>query len=239
MPARHEAVLLGHVPCGADVITMRFSRPDGFDFAAGQWLILTLETAEGRQTKTFTICSAPSDDYLEITTRLSGSAFKKALAALGQGEHVVIQGPGGHLSIPANLERVCFLAGGVGITPVRSMLRDAAHNGRRFADALLVYGNRDAECVPFADEFALMASNGVRMSLCYEHPPEGWQGASGFISAELVRDLLTELDGVTFYVTGPPVMVSAMERVLDQLKVADEYRVIERFGPPTHHGPAA
>ncbi len=100
-------------------------------------------------------------------------------------------GPGGRLALPADATRVAFLVGGVGITPVRSMLRDAVVQGRRFDDALLFYGNRDDSCVPFEEEFEAMADIGVRTVLCFEHPPIGWQGDSGFITAEMVGRLLT------------------------------------------------
>lgn len=234
MSVRHEVRLLGHEPCGDDVLMLRFSRPDGYEFAPGQWFTLTIPTAEGKQTKTFSHCSAPADQYLEMTTRLSGSSFKKALAALCPGDKAVLMGPGGHLALSPDSERVCFLVGGVGITPVRSILRDAAHNGRTFADALLVYGNRNADCVPFAHEFERMADHGVRLAVVYEHPPQGWLGPSGFITAETVDSLLSTRDDVPFFVAGPPVMVSAMERVLDELEVPDDLRRIERFGPPVH-----
>ena len=238
MSGRHEILLLGHEPCGKDVLTLRFSRPAGYDFAPGQWFTLTLETAEGKETKTFSHCSAPSDEYVEMTTRLSGSSFKKALASLCPGDHAVMMGPGGHLALDIDAERICFIVGGVGITPVRSILRDAAYHGRVFEDALLLYGNRDAACVPFAEEFERMADHGVRVVLCYEHPPEGWTGASGFITAELVREVLPQRVGIPFFAAGPPVMVSAMERVLDEIKVPDEMRHIERFGPAVHRGPS-
>jgi ferredoxin-NADP reductase len=154
----------------------------------------------------------------------------------------VIMGPGGRLTLSPDADRVCFLVGGVGITPVRCILRDAAYRGRWFDDALLVYGNRDDTCVPFAEEFARMADRGVRLELCYEHPPAGWGGASGFITAKIVSALLPDFEGVEFFVAGPPVMVSVMERVLDDLQVPEKQRHIERFGPPVHHrpdGPAA
>lgn len=236
MSIPHRVILLGVESCGADVVMLRFSRPEGYEFTPGQWFTLTLETAEGKQTKTFSHCSAPSDDYLEMATRLSGSVFKKALAALAPGDHAVVMGPGGHLALDPEAEYVCFLVGGTGITPVRSMLRDAAYHHRVFADALLLYGNRDAECVPFADEFEGMASGGVRFVPCYENPPVGWTGPTGFITADTVRGLLPERERFTFFVAGPPLMVSVMERVLDELEVPDDRRRVERFGPAVHGG---
>jgi len=235
MTVRHEVRLLGTEPCGDDILTLRFSRPEGYEFRAGQWFTLTIETDEGSQTKTFSHCSAPADAYLETTTRLSPSAYKKALAHLAPGARAHIAGPGGRLSLAPDTDRVCFLVGGTGITPVRSILRDAMHHDRMFADALLLYGNRDESCVPFAEEFSRMASHGVRMELCFEHPAEGWEGESGFMTADTVRRHLDAVRDTPFFVAGPPAMVTSMEQVLDDLGVPAELRHIERFGPSPSH----
>jgi ferredoxin-NADP reductase len=241
MSSSHAVEFLGGEMCGADVLAARFSRPQGFTFAPGQWIVLALTQGAGRLSETFTICSAPDDDYLEITTRLSGSAYKNVLASLAPGDAAVVTGPGGRLAIPATATRLAFLVGGVGITPVRSMLRDARTKGRVFDDALLFYGNRDDSCVPFREEFADMAGIGVRTVLCYEDPPPGWSGESGFITAEMVRRYLSDDElNRPFIVAGPPVMVTAMERVLDALCVPAENRLVEHFGPrPTATSAAA
>jgi NAD(P)H-flavin reductase len=86
--------------------------------------------------------------------------------------------------------------------------------------------------MPFADEFRAMSDIGVRTVLCLEHPGPDWAGERGFITAETVRRHLDlGADNRPFFVTGPPVMVDAMEKVLDDLDVAPERRIIERFGP--------
>ena len=232
MSSPYDVEYLGRDACGADVVSSRFSRPPGFVFVAGQWIVLALPVGEQRLAETFTICSAPNDDYLEITTRLSGSAFKNALGGLALGDHASVTGPGGRLRLPPGSKRLAFLVGGVGITPARSMLREAHAGGYVFEDALLFYGNRDASCVPFGDEFAAMGPNGVRTVLCFEHPPEGWMGETGFITAGTVRRHLESIDdGRSFIVAGPPPMVESMERVLDELEVAPERRLVERFRP--------
>ena len=232
MTVRHEVRLLGREPCGADILTLRLSRPEGYEFKAGQWFTLSIDTADGGETKTFSHCSGPSDDYLEMTTRLSSSSFKKALATMAPGARAHVAGPGGRLALAPDTDRVCFLVGGTGITPVRSILRDAMHNDRVFADALLLFGNRDDSCVPFAEEFEQMSSHGVRLELCFENPPAGWGGESGFITADIVRRHLDDVQTTPFFVAGPPLMVSSVERVLDDLRVPEPLRHIERFGPP-------
>jgi ferredoxin-NADP reductase len=230
MPTRFQVELLSLDRCGGDVLTVRFSRPEGYSFRAGQWFRLFLDTDEGEVAETFSHCAAPGDDWLEMTTRLSGSAFKRALGALGPGAKVAISAPGGHLALPADASRVCFLVGGVGITPVHAILRDAVQTGRDFADALLIYGNRDEDCAPFAEEFAGMVSIGVRTVLVYERPSDIWDGERGFITAETVRRHVDPLDGRVFLVAGPPVMVDVMERILDELGVPAKARIIEHFG---------
>lgn len=228
---RHEVELLGKEALCADVVSLRFRRPEGFVFRAGQWMIMSVPTPAGPLSETFTISSAPGDDHLEITTRMSGSAFKLGLEALGVGETVGISGPGGRLVLPADLRRVAFLVGGVGITPARSMLRDIAQHGGRFDDALLFYGNRDESCVPFGEELASLDAIGVRLVLCIEQPSAGWSGESGFITAKMVRGHLDPFaDERSFVVAGPPVMVEAMESVLDDLEIPASRRMVERFG---------
>lgn len=235
MSAHYEVELLGTELCGADVVTLRFSRPEGYSFAAGQWFRLTLHTAEGELAETFSHCSGPGDPFLEMTTRLSGSVFKRALAALATGARATITGPGGRLALPAGAERVCFITGGTGITPIRSILRDAAGTARVFDDALLLYGNRDQSCAPFAEELSALGAIGVRVVLCFEVARDSWVGERGFIDAEMVRRHVDPKDGRPFMVAGPPVMVEAIERVLDELDIEPGLRLIEHFGTATHH----
>jgi ferredoxin-NADP reductase len=225
----YDVAFLERTLCGSDIQTLVFERPSEYEFRPGQWMSLRLQTAEGPAARTFSHCSAPSDPNLEITTRIGSSAFKQALASLEPGTIVHIAGPGGRLSLADDLARVAFLAGGVGITPVRSILRDAVARGRHFDDAVLVYGNRDESCVPFQSELEAMEGIGVRLVVALERPPQDWSGEAGFITAEMVRRYVPS-DGRPFLVTGPPVMVSAIEHVLDELGISQERRIIERFG---------
>lgn len=225
-----DVLYLDREQCDEELATFRFERPAEYEFRAGQWFLLTLQPGDGAVTETFSHSNAPSDDWLELTTRLTGSPFKRGLAALAPGDVVRIVGPGGRLSLSDGVARIAFLAGGVGVTPIRSLLRDARARGRTFEDALLLYGNRDASCIPFGAELESMSDIGVRIVNVLEEPPEGWKGESGFITADVVRRSLNPDDGRPFFVTGPPVMVAAMELVLDELGISLQRRVVERFG---------
>lgn len=215
--------------CARDVVQLTLRRPEGYEFAPGQWLRLTLETAEGTQTKTFSHASAPQDEEIALATRLSGSAFKLALEKLRPLDRVTIAGPGGRLRLPDGASRVAFLTGGVGVTPVRSLLRDAVARRVAFEDALVLYGNRDAECAPYLDELDELTRWGIRVVPVYQDAPTGWSGETGFITADTVRRHVDVSDGRAFVVTGPPPMVGAMDAVLDELGVEVGRRLVERF----------
>lgn len=212
------------------VTGFRFEKPDGYSFTAGQYLRLTLETAEGEQTKSFSHSSAPRDPFIEIATRMSGSPFKNALDALARGDEVGIQGPYGHLTIAPGMERVCFLVGGVGITPARSIIRDAEQR-RSGLRMRIFYGNHDQACIPYSGEFAEYARKDRRFQCVHvlEEPLPGWSGERGLITADLVRRYMDPLDGWHYSVSGPPVMVDAMRKVLDELSVPDARISAEDF----------
>lgn len=213
-----------------DVLSVRFERPEGYRFVAGQYLALTLQTAEGAQTKPFSHSSAVGDSYLEITTRLSGSAFKNTLAALRSGDRVWIAGPAGRLTLPPDERRVAFLVGGVGITPVISMLR--SWDPATAPEAVLFYGNREPECIPFVHEIAALEGERLTVVHVVESSAGSWEGERGLITPDIVRRYVDPADGWLFIVAGPPVMVSAMEACLVALEVPASRALIERFGPP-------
>ena len=230
MSGRYEVAFIGRELCGSDIVHSRFEKPQGYSFVPGQYMLLSLDTAEGGQTKPFTHAQAPQDDYLEVTTRISGSAFKNALIGLDPGDVVRVAGPNGRLVLPEGIDTLAFLVGGVGITPARSMLKDAWLRGVIWKDAAVFFGNRDVSCMPYVDELEQMATSGVRVINVLEHAEDSWTGYTGFVTAAVVRENLDPADGRLFCVSGPPVMVSAMERVMDDLGIEPHRRLIERFG---------
>lgn len=226
----YRTEIVSRALCGADVLVLRLAKPAGYTFTAGQWFRVTVDTAQGPDTRTFSHAAAPADATIDVATRLSSTAFKQALSALGPGDTVEVSAPGGRPSLPTDVRKVGFLVGGVGITPVRSVLRDRVSAGARFDDAVLLYANRDDSCEPFLGELLEMAPHGVCVERVLERPPAGWAGASGFITPELVGSAVDEAASRHWMVAGPPAMVDAMDRVLDAVGVPDALRHVERFG---------
>lgn len=225
MSTRFATHLLSSEEC-ADMLTVRFFRPEGFDLIAGQHVLVELE---GHRPKPFTCASAPSDPYIEITTRDSRSPFKSALASMSEGDMAHITGPMGKFVLPASPGRILMLAGGVGITPIRSILRDAWQHGRSLSGALL-YGNRSIECIPYGDELEKSSGDELCVVHVLEHPPEGWNGERGFVTVDVVKRHMDPLQVDLAIAAGPPAMVEAMEKVLDGLAIPESRRIIEHFG---------
>jgi ferredoxin-NADP reductase len=219
-----------HIPCAPATGTFRFGKPAGYTFKAGQYFSLTLQTREGEQTKHFSHGDAPGDPHIELTTRLTGSAFKDALLALRMHDAVRITGPRGRLTVPDGVTRVGFLVGGVGITPARSIIRDAVGRGTGL-DVLCFYGNLDQSCIPFKQEFDAheAAHSEIRFIHVLERPLAGWEGERGFITADVVRRHCDPLDGRYWISAGPPAMAEAMVRVLTQIGMPKERFAMELF----------
>lgn len=232
MPPSYATRIQSIERCGADVVLATLDLPDGYSFRAGQWFRLTLRTPIGPEAKTLSHAAAPSDGVVAFATRLSTTVYKQSLALLKEGDGVEISAPGGRLSLPEPDVRLGFLAGGVGITPIRSLLRESLATKRQLLDPVLLYGNRDESCIPFRGELEGMSEKGIKTVHVLERAPEGWEQETGFITADMISRHMPPEDR-TFIVSGPPVMVTAMERVLDEVGVPAERRIIESFGPRT------
>lgn len=225
---RFETRLIDTSLCGTGTATYRFEKPAGFTFDAGQFTMLEVECETGPVRKPFTIASAPQDPWLEFTTRMSDSCFKLALAAMQPGATAAVAPASGNLVLPPGHGPVGFLVGGVGVTPAHSILRHEVLAGSGI-EAILIYGNRDVDCMPYAEEFDAMAAHGIRTVHVLEAPPADWTGESGYITAEMVRRYVESPESMLWVSAGPPAMTNAMKRVFDALGVPAQSRMIERF----------
>ena len=142
-------------------MAFQFEKPSDWTFVPGQFVNITLldppqTDAEGSM-RGFSIASAPFEDTLMVTTRLRDTAFKHVLQALPLGTQVKIEGPFGDLRLHNNASRpAVVLSGGIGITPFRSILLQAAHD-RRPHRIVFFYANRRPEDAPFLEEMRALA----------------------------------------------------------------------------------
>ena len=218
---RHRALVLGAETPARSTLALRLSRPAGFTFHPGQAIDLDLGEA-GRHA--FSLASAPFESELLVATRLRASPYKDAMAGLRPGDSVGIDGPFGALVLHrAPARDALFLAGGIGITPFRSMIRQAARD-RDARRMTLVYANRAPGDAAFLDELVRLGNGEgpFRLIATMTEMPsslEPWQGRHGGIDAALIRDASRDLAAPVFYVVGPPGMVAAAREALAQAGV--------------------
>jgi len=143
-------------------VAFHFQKPADLEFKAGQFIDVTLidpqETDAEGNTRSFSIASAPFETDLIIATRMRDTAFKRVLNSLALGTEVSIAGPFGSFTLRQDSQPAVFLAGGIGITPFRSMLLQAFHDRmvRRF---VLFYSNRRPEDAAFLEELQQLDRN--------------------------------------------------------------------------------
>lgn len=226
--------LLAKEEVAHETVAFHLVKPDGFTFKAGQAVYLTLPAPregdkKGRM-RTFSIASAPEDSDLMIATRMTASAFKRALAELQVGSSIELEGPYGDLTLHADATRpAVFLAGGIGITLFRSMIREDLRRGPT-RDLTLFYSNRSVQDAAFLSELQALARDNARFSLVTAiSDAMDWQGERGPIKREMIEKYIGALAGPVFYIAGPPAMVGAMAAMLQDAGVRPENIRAEAF----------
>lgn len=211
-------------------MAFHFDKPAGFSFKSGQAIDLILAnatSADAASTRhTFSIVGAPSEDLITIATRMRGSEFKNALAALSIGSPVELDGPFGSLTLHSNHARpAVFIAGGIGITPFMSILRQAAHDQlpQRF---ILVYSNHRPEDAAFLDELRKLEreKRNFRLLPVMTQP-------NGRVDRDHITRVNNEASTAVYYVTGSPAMVAGIRQLLANAAINDDdVRSEEFFG---------
>lgn len=226
--ASYDAVLIGSETVAEGTRMFRFSKPAGFAYRAGQAVNLALldPPAEPNSThRTLSLVSAPFEAELAVATRMrDASAFKRALGTLAPGATVRVKGPLGVMTLHNDPARpAVFVAGGIGITPFMSMLRQAAHDrpGHRF---FLLYSNRKPEQAAFLHELQALERQYDRFRLLARMTDH-----DGFIDAETIRGFTAGAESPLYYLAGPPAMADAMTRILRSSGIRDEDISSEEF----------
>jgi len=219
-------------------LEFRFKKPPGMNFKAGQFMELTLidppETDAEGNSRAFSINSAPDDPDLLFATRLRDTAFKRVLQRMSLGTEIRVEGPFGNFMLHNDGGRpAVLLAGGIGITPFRSIVRRAAHEGLPHR-IVLFYSNRRREDAPFLDELRSLARENPNFTFVptMTHTSGShlhWQGETGYLDHEMISK---HLNGGTptagnparpiYYIAGPPQMVAALHEMLNKSGVDDD-----------------
>ena len=200
-------------------------QPDGhagFRFRPGQFGWLNLWGSPFRITGhpfSFSSSAEAADGRVEMSIRKLGD-FTNAIHEVPVGQRVYLDGPYGAFTIGNPADMHVLIAGGVGITPMMSMIRTLADRGDK-RPVVLVYGSKDWDSITFRDELeALKARLDLTIVHVLSKPPAGWTGEQGFITAEMFkRHLPPPYADHEYFICGPGPMMDAIERVLGELAV--------------------
>jgi ferredoxin-NADP reductase len=187
-----------------DVRSFIFEAKDPVSWEAGQFIHYTLEHPEADDRgveRWFTVSSAPSEGDIVITTRINAersSSFKTALLQLKPGDTIEADAPEGDFVVDDPTQKYVFIAGGIGITPYRSILKEASVQGQQL-NVKLIYANRTDE-IAFKQELETLRQSNPNLQIDYVVAPRK-------LDDEMLQQIADENKDALIYVSGPEPMV--------------------------------
>lgn len=219
--------------------TLRLEAADGNlpYFRPGQYVNLFVEIDGVRTSRPYSISSPPGEPYYELTVRRVADGFVSSylLDRVKPGDMLQSTSPAGtfyHEPL-MDTDELVFLAGGGGITPFMSIIREAAARKRTFR-MHLVYGSRSPSDVIFASKLEKLAGAhaNLKVDMVMSEPAEGWSGTCGLLDERVISSLVGPLEGKTFYICGPEQMYALCCAALESLGVPARRIRREVYGPP-------
>jgi ferredoxin-NADP reductase len=206
------------------------------DFLPGQYFWVELpdlghEDERGLRRHISIVTSPNEHGVLGLATRIRDSAFKQTLKELDVGDEVVVEDPKGDFHLPEDTSKeYVFIAGGIGITVLRCMLKYISEEGLPYRITLL-YSNRDRESAAFFEELQELERqiDGLRVIFTMTEDPN-WDGETRRIDTDFVREHASgDLSACTYIVSGPPGMVNGVADTLEGEGVPEDQVIRSRF----------
>lgn len=219
-----------------DTYAFIFQHESGMDFRPGQYMEWTLphaKTDERGNRRYFTIASSPTEDKLMIGVKFYSplSSYKKRLLQMREGDKIIAAQLAGDFVLPKKSEPMVFIAGGIGITPFRSMIEYIVDQNVQ-SDIVLLFSNKRVEDIVFTETFEEARRLGVRTVYTLTDKPNipiDWQGSSGYVDKAMILREVPDYTQRRFYVSGPQLMVQAFEKTLQSMGVPKNKIVTDYF----------
>lgn len=213
------------------IFSVYFKPETKINFRPGQYLLVELPVTDPKgNDRSFSIASSPTEDVIIISTRQTGSIFKKKFESLRKGEPIEAKGPYGSFTLDESKPAI-MLSGGIGITPLRCMIKYATD--KKLATKItLFYANRNPEEIAFRNDLDNWLKENKNIKIVYtvnEADNENWTGLRGFIDEKMIKSNSKITKNTLFYICGPPAMVDAMVNLLKTMKIDDSRIRIEHF----------
>ena len=218
------------------VTSLIFDKPEGIPHKAGQFFswMFPCEKDERGNSRSFSIASSPTEDYILLTTRIGPSRVKQFIKneAAG-GTQVKVIGPLGRFILDDTDLPIAFIVGGVGITPLRSMIKYLIDT-KSVRPITLIYSNPTPDEICFQKELDEWSSTHPSFTVVHtitrlDPGNTQWKGKTGRINEELVKEYVHDLNTTQFYTSGPPLMVKTIVDLLHTMQVPPELVHAESF----------
>lgn len=223
-----KLILIEKKPEAENVISFVFKSGEHLNWKAGQFMRYKIDDSSSPEnmSRFFSISAAPFEGNLMLTTKFmpgGGSMFKKDLAKMEIGQIIEASGPNGDFVIDNLNQEFVFIAGGIGITPFRSMILQMDYD-RQPINVTLLYANRTEDIV-FKEELEAIAKRNPGFKIHY-FISEGDRK----IDEKAIKSTVFSLQSSVFYISGPQGMVRVMESLVSSLGVHDE-KIIHDYFP--------
>lgn len=234
MPKLVKAVLSEKIKKTAVIETFRFIPQERVEFISGQFSQIIFDDKDlGNKelNKYLSFSSSPGKEYIEITKRISDSPFSKRLVNLRIGDKVLFKSPLGNCIVKDTYKKICFLIGGIGITPVISIIGDIIEN-KKDTDIILFYSNRTEEDIAFKKELNDWSEVNTNLKVYYvitDCESIDSRCISGFINKELILEKMKDFKDRIFFIFGPPKMTEAMKNLCLEIGCGEKNVRMESF----------
>lgn len=208
---------------------IRIEKPEGLVVEAGMAMALTVKTKSGLETRVLSISNSPNEKYIEFAVGKSESSFKKQFIELKEGDHVYVEKLKNQLPFATDKPAV-MIAGGIGITPFRSMIQYAKDTNLQ-NPMWLFYGNRSE--IPFREEIDSMATKMSNFNVIHtlSNPSADWSGRKGRVDDKFLDEVVPTIPkDAIYYIVGSPDMILGTKNNLLRLGIPEEQIKIEAFG---------
>jgi len=219
-----------------ETMAFYFNKPYGFEFKAGQFgdftLINPAETDDEGNTRGFSLAHAPHEENLMIATRMRDTAFKRILKDIPVGTELKLDAPyGDFLLHKTESTPAVFLTGGIGITPVRSIIADATYN-KLSHKITLIYSNKKPEDAAFLNDFDKLTKENLNFTfipVMTRSTPAEWKGEIGHVTKEMLLKYVPNVTTPRYYLSGPAGMVATMRTILTDTGANEDNIKTEEF----------
>ena len=240
MTPRHRFVLAlqGKVQLTSDTLQYIFKPMEPLAFKPGQYMEWTLphsKTDARGNRRYFSLVSAPNIETLSIAVKFydNSSSYKARLKELEIGEEIIASQIGGDFTMPKNIEKqkLVFIAGGIGITPYISMIEYIIQQKQK-CDIVLLYSLKNINDAVFVDVLEKARAYGVHTIYTITEKgavPPDWEWGVGMIDSAMIHTEVPDFTERIFYISGPQLMVQALEGAIRGMGIAKKKIVTDYF----------